>query len=86
MRSLVRKIKTVRVLWRIYRASSPLWEGKGRMSANLVLRILRIVYVDILRPLVFEKVQSSDPKWDDTLLLLLDRMFAPEEKPTQPTA
>ena len=56
------------------------------MSANLVLRILRIVYVDILRPLVFEKVQSSDPKWDDTLLLLLDRMFAPEEKPTQPTA
>jgi len=56
------------------------------MSVNLVLRILQIVYVDILRPLVVEKVQSTDARWDDALLLMLDRMFMPDSAPAQPAA
>lgn len=40
-----------------------------------VLAIIGIVYREIIRPLVVEKVQSSDPKWDDDLLEMLDKVF-----------
>jgi len=45
------------------------------MSADMILKILRVVYVEILRPLVAEKVESSDAQWDDTVLDILDKVF-----------
>jgi len=66
-------------LWRVYRALRPLWK-EGTMSAEMILRILRVIYVEILRPLVIQKVESSDAQWDDTVLALLDRMFGLEAR------
>ena len=40
-----------------------------------VLSIIGIVYREIIRPLVVEKVQSSDVKWDDEVLEILDKLF-----------
>lgn len=40
-----------------------------------VYDLIAIAYRQIIRPLVVEKVQSSDPKWDDFLLSMLDKLF-----------
>ena len=37
--------------------------------------IIKLVYKTVLRPLVKEKVESTDAKWDDFLLSALDRIF-----------
>jgi len=37
--------------------------------------IVKLVYKSILRPLVAEKVASSDAQWDDLVLRALDKLF-----------
>jgi len=37
--------------------------------------LLKLAYGTILRPLVKEKVESTDAQWDDLLLKALDKLF-----------
>jgi len=37
--------------------------------------IIKLVYRTVLRPLVAEKVASTDAQWDDFLLKGLDKLF-----------
>lgn len=40
-----------------------------------LFKIIRLVYLDILRPLVVEKIQQSDTHIDDFVLSVLDKLF-----------
>jgi len=40
-----------------------------------LFKLIKMAYVSILRPLVWEKVQSSDTQFDDFLLDVLDKIF-----------
>jgi hypothetical protein len=42
--------------------------------------IIKLVYSTVLRPLVEEKVKSTDAQWDDYLLTALDRIFGYDGK------
>jgi len=37
--------------------------------------LIKLAYATLLRPLVAEKVQSSDAQWDDIVLAVLDKIF-----------
>ena len=43
--------------------NSPIW------------KLIKLAYASILRPLVIEKVQSSEVQWDDFVLQMLDKLF-----------
>jgi len=40
-----------------------------------IFKLIKLAYVSILRPLVKEKVESSDTQFDDFLLAVLDKIF-----------
>ncbi len=40
-----------------------------------VFLLVKLAYSTLLRPLVAEKVQSSDAQWDDVVLSVLDKIF-----------
>lgn len=44
------------------------------MNTSL-FKIIRLVYIDILRPLVVEKIQQSQTNIDDFVLSVLDKLF-----------
>ena len=41
--------------------------------------VIKLVYRTILRPLVEDKVASSDAQWDDILLSVIDKVFGYNE-------
>lgn len=45
------------------------------MIMNKYFVLLKLAYAEILRPLVAEKVASTDAKWDDIVLKALDKLF-----------
>lgn len=45
------------------------------MGPKAIFTIIKLVYVQSLRKLVVDAVQSTDTEWDDFGLQLLDKLF-----------
>ncbi len=52
----------------------------SKMTENVklygILAVLRVAYSYLLRPLIQQAVNDPDETWDDTLMEILDRLFA----------
>lgn len=49
------------------------------MNANLVLNVIRMIYVSMLRKALIQKVKDSESKVDDVVIEILDRLLKIEE-------
>ena len=49
------------------------------MNANLVLNVIRMIYVSMLRKVLIQKVKDSESKVDDVVIEILDRLLKIEE-------
>ena len=41
----------------------------------IYVKLLADVYMSVLRPLVIEKIQDTENKWDDHIIYILDKIF-----------
>ena len=45
------------------------------MRFEIAFKAARYIYKEVLRPLVLEKVKSSETQWDDYALAIVDKIF-----------
>ena len=49
---------------------------KAEIQMFGILAVLRVAYSFLLRPLIKQAVDDPDESWDETLMEILDRLFA----------